>query len=423
MTEHGEAMRRPARPPMPRRSRRRWTAAAGIAACWVVLWMITGSVSGATIFLVVIAGLGVAAVLGLRALGVTRDHPWVQRAASRPWRDGQDVLQIALKHLSEVFVVTPSGTLIAPNIVDVRMNPEDLRVLGERMEPALVMESAAEVYEEHVAEHSARFARPGRAEVRIFADPSIPLGRYRLRQGQPVHDAQPGSPFTDSGPDPMLSAADLAGAHPVDSRARGTELAGAPVPGAPVPGGPVPGGPVPGRPLRGGPERPGAEFGDPESSGSPLARVIPHPAYAGPEPVDGGPGYGDFTGHDGSTRAHAERDPVATSAYGGATVMERSRGQIPPLRLVTGSLVAETQMSGARAGRGAVELALPNVPTVSREHARFTFSGGQWRVTNLGMNGLTVNGEPVQSEHPVSDGDSIRWGQRPEALMSRVEIG
>jgi hypothetical protein len=408
MTEHGEAMRRPARPPMPRRSRRRWTVAAGIAACWVVLWMITGSVLGATIFLVVIAGLGVAAVLGLRALGITRDHPWVQRAASRPWRDGQDVLQMALKHLSDVFVVTPSGTLIAPNIVDVRMNPEDLRVLGERMEPALVMESAAEVYEEYVAEHGARFARPGRAEVRVFADPSIPPGRYRLRQGQPVNaGAQPGSHFAGSGPDLVPSAADLAGAHPVDSRARGPELPG----------------PSPGSPLPVRPDRPGAELDDPEMSGSPLARVIPHPAYAGPEPVDGGPAYGDFAGHDGNTRAHSEPDPAVTSGYGGATVMERSRGHIPALRLVTGSSAAETQMSGARAGRGAVELALPNVPTVSREHARFTFSGGQWWVTNLGMNGLTVNGEPVDGDHPLSDGDSIRWGRRPEALTSRVEIG
>jgi pSer/pThr/pTyr-binding forkhead associated (FHA) protein len=70
-----------------------------------------------------------------------------------------------------------------------------------------------------------------------------------------------------------------------------------------------------------------------------------------------------------------------------------------------------------------VELALPEVPTVSREHARFTFSDGQWRIANLGMNGLTVNGEPVTGERPVSNGDAIRWGTRPDALASRVEIG
>ncbi len=39
------------------------------------------------------------------------------------------------------------------------------------------------------------------------------------------------------------------------------------------------------------------------------------------------------------------------------------------------------------------------------------------------MNGLTVNGEPVTGERPVSNGDAIRWGTRPDALASRVEIG
>ncbi|HLH58136.1 MAG TPA: FHA domain-containing protein [Streptosporangiaceae bacterium] len=397
MTEHGEAMRRPARPPMPRRSRRRWTVAAIIVACWVVLWMITSSVFGATILLVVIAALGAAAVFGLRALGVTRDHPWAQRVAARPWRDGQDVLQLALRHLSEVFVVTPSGALLAPNIIDLRMNPEDLHALAERMEPALVMESAAEVYEEQVAQQGARFARPGRAEVRIFADDSIPPGRYRLRQGQPVNGAHP---YAGSGPEPMpyaapdpLAGPPMAGAHQVDSRIRGAEL-------------------------------PGRHPSGPEPDDAQLARVIPHPAYAGPEPADGGPGYKDQRyGSDGNTRAHAEPDPAVTSGFGGATVMERSHAHVPALRLVTGSSVAETRMSGARAGRGAVELALPNVPTVSREHARFTFSGGQWWVTNLGMNGLTVNGQSVEGEHPLGDGDAIRWGRRPEALLSQVEIG
>ncbi len=103
--------------------------------------------------------------------------------------------------------------------------------------------------------------------------------------------------------------------------------------------------------------------------------------------------------------------------------MERRNQVLPVLRLVTGDLVAETRTSGARAGRGSVELALPEVQTVSREHARFTFSDGQWWIANLGMNGLTVNGQPVAGEHPVGTGDVIRWGMRPDALASRVEIG
>jgi pSer/pThr/pTyr-binding forkhead associated (FHA) protein len=80
-------------------------------------------------------------------------------------------------------------------------------------------------------------------------------------------------------------------------------------------------------------------------------------------------------------------------------------------------------MSGARAGRGPVELMLPDVPTVSREHARFTFSEGRWWVANQGLNGLFVNGVPVSGEQPLIDGDSIRWGKSADAPLSRVEIG
>ena len=367
MSEHGEVMRRPARASLSPRKRKRWMIAGGAVACWVILMAATGSLTGATILLIVLAAFGVVAMFGLRALGVTRDHPWIQRAAARPWRDGQDVLQIALRHLSEVFVVTPSGTLLAPNIVDLRMNPEDLRVLGERMEPALVMASAAEVYQEQVAEHGARFARPGPAEVRMIVDPSVPPGRYRLRQGQPV-DAGAGRAEPDYPPaaPAYASAPELAfaGAGPAGPAEAQSQHAFEPAPGAP--------------PRRG------------------------------------------FTGHDASTLAHQE--PDWAPGYGMPTVMERTEPSVPVLRLITGDQVAETRTSGARAGRGPVELGLPEVPTVSREHARFTFSGGQWRVANLGMNGLTINGEPVTGEHPVSDGDSIRWGTRPDALASRVEV-
>ena len=341
MSEHGEAARRPARASLPPRSRKRWKIAGGVAACWVALLAVTGSLTGATLVLAVAAGLGVAAVLGLRALGVTRDHPWIQRAEARPWRDGQDVLRLALRHLSEVFVVTPTGTLLAPNVVDLRMHPDDLESLGERMEPALVMASATEVYEEQVAEKGARFARPGPAEVRMIADPSVPPGRYRLRQGQPASTGPP-------------------------------------------------------------------------SYAEPQAYAVPQPAYAGAPPP-----YRGIVGHDGTTQAH---QAWTDDGRGMPTIMESREPAVPMLSLVTGDLISETRTSGARAGRGPVELALPEVPTVSREHARFTFSGGQWRIDNLGMNGLTVNGQPVAGEHPVSDGDVIRWGARPDALASRVEI-
>jgi len=375
MSDHGEAVRRPARASLPPRSRKRWKIAAGVAVAWVVLFAISGSVTGATVLLIVLAAFAVVAFFGLRALGVTRDHPWIQRIAARPWRDGQEVLRIALKHLPEVFVVTPSGTLLAPNIVELRMNPEDLRSLGERMEPALVMESATEVYLEQVQEHGARFARPAPAEVRMIVDPSVPPGRYRLRQGQPVDAGLPGAPS------PELAYAGASPAGP-DSHV-----------------GAYPAGPD---------SHVGAYPVVPDAHGRPT------PAFPEPQ-VRGNP-----AGDDGATVALQNRG--WSNGFGVPTVMERTGPAIPMLRLVTGNEVAETRTSGARAGRGPVELGLPEVPTVSREHARFTFSGGQWRIANLGMNGLTVNGEPVTGEAPVSDGDVVRWGTRADALSSRVEI-
>ncbi|HWG12254.1 MAG TPA: FHA domain-containing protein [Streptosporangiaceae bacterium] len=346
------------------RKNRRWQIVAGIVVAWIILWIATGSVGGAFIFLIVIAALGTAAFFGLRALGVNRDHPWVQRMSSRPWRDGQDVLQQALKHLPEVFVVTPNGTLLAPDIVDLRMNPEDLQALGERMDPSLVMESAAEVYQEAVSAHNARLARRAPMEVRIIADPGMPPGRFRLRQGQPVNNYV--APDGPQGPQ-----------APQD----------------------------PGRPMA--PEPAPAE---------PPAPVSAAP-YPRPQLV---PDQGAYGASDGHTRA---QDRTATVS-GFPTVLEQNHHAAPPLRLITGGKVAETTISGARAGRGhSVELGLPEVPTVSREHAKFTYDGGQWYVTNLGMNGITVNGRPVTGEHPVQTGDSIRWGTRPDALQSEVQIG
>jgi pSer/pThr/pTyr-binding forkhead associated (FHA) protein len=295
--------------------------------------------------LVAIAALAGASLAGLRALGITRDHPWLQRMASRPWRDGQDVLRIAMRHLPDVFVITPSGSLLAPTVVELQLNPADLDSLREQMDLDVISSSLTEVYEEQVVAYQARPAAPGRAQVYVIASGSVPAGRYRLRQGDPVR--------AGTRPDRL----DVPYAH----------------------------------------------------AAAELANASSRRAYAGPV-------------------SHVWQDPgqtVAadgTVAAGGTTVMERSVPSVPALRLVTGSSVAETRMSGARAGRGPVELMLPDVPTVSREHARFTFAEGRWWITNQGRNGLTLNGAPVTGKQPVSDGDTIRWGSNPDAPLSRVEI-
>jgi len=348
MTEGREAARRRGRAPLRQRSRRRWGIAAGVAASWVILEVATGSVVSATVLLVIIAGLGAVGVGGLRALGITQDHPWIRRMASRPWRDGQDVLK-----------VTPTGALLAPNVVELQLNPDDLAALCERMELGVISASMTEVYEEQVAEHEARFAGPGRADVYVVAAGSVPPGRYRLRQGDLVRGhAQPGQP--------------------------------APYPDLQYPDGQYPD-------VRYGVEAPE------------LAYAAPPQGYAEPA---------GYAWHGPNTP-----DPGLTVAAGGMTTMlEQNLPPVPLLRLVTGSSVAETRMSGARAGRGSVELVLPDEPTVSREHATFTFADGRWWITNQGRNGLTLNGTPVAGEQPLSDGDAIRWGTRRDALLSRVEL-
>jgi hypothetical protein len=226
------------------------------------------------------------------------------------------VLRIALGHLREVFVITPSGSLLAPSRVEIQMNPEDLVSLCDQVELGLIVASATEAYEEQAGRHGARFATAGRPEVYVVADERIPPGRYRLRQGHPA---------------------------------------------------------------------PAGAWHEMPDAGYDLS-YAPELAYAVPRHADRDP--------DG--RAWGEPGPAVDA--GPATVMEQTLAPVPLLRLVTGDSVAQTRMPGARAGRGRVEMVLPNVPTVSREHARFGFSDGRWRVTNLGVNGLSVNGAAATTE-------------------------
>jgi hypothetical protein len=338
--------RRPVRPRQRSKTRRRWAIAGAVLVCWLITDRLTGSYVTAAIVLVVMAGLGVASVAGLRAMGVTPDHPWLRRIAARPWRDGSDVLHVATRNLPSVFIVTPNGSLLAPDVVELQMNPADLASVRDLMGLDVVSADLTAIYEEQVAKHEARFAGSWRPEVYIVPDVDLPQGRYRLRRGLP------------------------AGARANEQYAN-------------------------------------EQYADQEYDGH---------EYDGQQ-YDGQ----EYAGYADRTRYEAL--PGQTVMDGMATVMEQIRPAVPLLRLVTGSSVAETKMSGARAGRGTVELALPDVPTVSRVHARFTFADGRWWVTNQGVNGMSVNGAKISDEHPLSDGDSIRWGTAPDAPMSRVEIG
>lgn len=352
--DRGQDGRKAARPALPRRNRKRWKVAGGVAAVWLFLYVVSGSAFSATTLLVVFTAVGAIAIALLRTMGVTRDHPWIRRLATRPWRDGQDVLQMAVSHLHDVFVIAPSGSLFAPTSVEIQMNPEDLVSLGERIELSVVIASATEAYEQQVARYGARLATSERVEVYVLADERIPRGRYVLRQGHPATAAV------------QREMPDVS--HYMNR------------------------------------ER---EF-----------------AYVVPPWADTGSGNGGWR-DPGSAFTTVDARPVADVGMGTEmhTVMEKAVTRVPVLRLVTGDSVAQTRMTEARAGRGAVDLVLPNVPTISREHARFAFAEGRWWVTNLGVNGLTVNGARAETEHPLSDGDTIRWGSRPDAVMSRVEIG
>jgi hypothetical protein len=410
-----------------------------VAASWVVLYGCTGSMIGATVLLLLIAAFGGACLVALRTLGINSSHPWVQQLASRPWRDGQDVLRLSLRHLTDVFVITPRGSLLAPNAVELRMNPRDFASLTELMEVGLINSSAAEVYAEEVAAHGAVFANPGPAEVNVVDDPAVPPGRYRLQQirasqrwvqpdqlpqgapGQPG----PGAPRPGQSWPNLMQEAGLHGDMAPHAMAPHGMAPHEMAPHGMAPHGMAPHGMAPHGPAENGPHLVRHVPGDPwpfandgrTRSGAARAPAMAPAAPAGPAAMTG-PGV--IAGPGAVT---APTPPGARAVPALPTVAESSRPAIPPLRLVSGQSAVQTRTSGARAGRGAVELVLPDVPTLSREHARFTFADGRWWITNLGMNGLTLNGVPLVGEQPVSDGDTIRWGTSGNALVSRVEIG
>ena len=320
--------------PMALWRRSRWPFIAGGIGALIVLYLITGSVFNSIILLIVLVAVVIVALILVARFAENRGHAPARRAPSDAGHDAQDVWQAALRHLPETFTMAPDRTLLAADVVELRMNPDDLRALGQSVDPQLVTSSSADAYRARIAEHGARLAGAGQPMVAMVSDRDLPPGRYRL---------QP---------------------RPVDP-----------------------------------------------------PRQVDQPPMPSPAGSDRMPP-GGFGGQDDRTMAGDQM----TAAQEQLTVAERH--PVPPLRLLTGGTVAETTKSGARAGRGGdVELRLPDVPTVSRVHAELTYSDGQWWITNQGRNGLTVNGSPVTSQSPVSDGDVIQWGNRHDALTSRVQVG
>ena len=363
------------RAPLQARSRRRWLLATGIAGLWLLCLMGTGSVVAGTTLLILLGAIAAGFVVVLRVFGLGRDHPWFHHAASRPWRDGRDVLRVAMGHLSEVFIVTPQGSLLAPNAVELRMNPADIESLAELIDLSLVNASAAEAYAAEVAACSARVVSNVPLEVCVVADPVVPPGRYRLRQRAA---GAMGLADTATGADPARAA--YPAGYPVG--AAGAYPAG--LPGA-HPAGAYPAG---------------------AAGAYPVDAAYPVSAGVGPF-------------RDGRTKSEVAVAPAVMP--GAVTVAESALA--PLLRLITNGAVAETRVSGARAGRDpAVELPLPADPTVSRVHATFACAGGEWRITVLGRNGVLLNGAPVNGEHVIRDGDAIRWGRQSGAPVSTVVI-
>jgi hypothetical protein len=335
------------------RNRRRWVIAGAVTGLWLLLLIVSGSLTSSLVLLVLALLFLALMAVGLRSLGVSRDHPAVQALATRPWRDGREVLALALRHMSEVFIITPNGSRLAPSSVELCMNPADVDSLANLIDLELVNASAAEAYVAEIAASGAQVRQDVPIEVSVVPDPAVPAGRYGLRQGRPdALRVPPGAGFPGPAPAPAPA--------PVLARA----------------------------------------------GSATAAAVASHGGRGGPAP--------------------AEAATMAAWAPGDATTSAATMCELAPnplLRLMTGDLTAQTRVSGACAGRGpAAELLLPEDPTVSRVHAQFTCAEGEWRITGVGLNGVALNGTVLTDEQVVRDGDTIRWGRRPDSLTSRVQI-
>jgi hypothetical protein len=157
-------------------------ATAVIAACgFLVLLMATRSVVLSLTMTLLLGAAGAIAFLAVRSWGFTANHPWVRSLVSRPWRTGQEVWQLALRHLPETFIIAPDGSRLAPDRVELRMNPEDFADLTGSIDLEVLAASSSDVYRNLIAEHGARCAGTEGVAVTLAGDPDVAPGRYRLR--------------------------------------------------------------------------------------------------------------------------------------------------------------------------------------------------------------------------------------------------
>ena len=152
-----EAARAP-RPPVPPRTRRVRATAVTAACGFLVLLLATRSVVLSLTMTLLLGAAGAIAFLAVRSWGFTASHPWVRSLVSRPWRTGQEVWQLALRHLPETFIIAPDGSRLAPDRVELRMNPADFADLTGSIDAEVLAASSSDVYRNLIAEHGARCA-------------------------------------------------------------------------------------------------------------------------------------------------------------------------------------------------------------------------------------------------------------------------
>ena len=172
---------RPPRPPVPPRTRRVRATAVTAACGFLVLLLATRSVVLSLTMTLLLGAAGAIAFLAVRSWGFTASHPWVRSLVSRPWRTGQEVWQLALKHLPETFIIAPDGSRLAPDRVELRMNPADFADLTGSIDAEVLAASSSDVYRNLIAEHGARYAGTEGVAVTLVDDPDVAPGRYRLR--------------------------------------------------------------------------------------------------------------------------------------------------------------------------------------------------------------------------------------------------